>query len=200
MMIRIGDVVPYAPPQRALYVPGPPDTPPRWYALRCAPLREEAAARHLKDRGVPSFFPVKVKVVTIRGRKMERRQMFLPGYLFAAFPGAPLWHRVIDHDDPKRLIRGVLCLASGTPGELREDDLADLKALAARDDKAEAEAKARATVKVGDLVRLPDLIDPDGAPRVVVGLTAKGGVVVRLTLFGRINDVAIEHGAVKVAP
>jgi hypothetical protein len=185
-MSVIGSIEPWA-PAAPLFHPGPP----RWHALRCAPLREEVARRHLIDHGLTdAFFPTRVRKTTLRGKPVTRRTLFLPGYLFALFPGEPVWHRLIE-GDPRRLIRGVLCRTSGEPGVLHEDDLRDLAAMTDRAEREEAERREAARIHVGDIIRLPAL----DAEAEVVAIQGKG-VQVRLRLFDR-ETLATVTGAVE---
>lgn len=189
MMMQVGDVVPWD-PRPSLFLPGEP----RWHALQCAPLREEKATAHLRQHGVTAFFVVKEKHVTVRGKPMVRKQHFLPGYVFAKFPGVPVWHRVMDPENPARLIRGVLRLSSGEPGRLRVEDLRTLRELADRDEEREEAERARSLAKVGDVVR----IEAFGATGEVVEITAWGGKRVRFMLFGAEREIILE-GDVAIA-
>lgn len=180
-MIKIGQLEPWT-PAAPLWIPGPP----RWHALRCAPLREEAAAKHLRDEGIrEAFYPVRTRRVTVRGRSLDRRTKFLPGYVFALFPGEPVWHRIIE-GDPRRLIRGVLCRTNGEAGILHPSDLRDLRAMADRDEREEQAARERARLKPGDVIRL-GILDADAE---VVAL-ATYGAQVQLRLFGSDRIVTV---------
>lgn len=196
MMMKAGDAIRWG-ASPALFTPGLEDDPPQWFALRCRPLLEERATLQLKDRGVTAFFPVVRRKVTVRGRPQERRQVFIPGYVFARFPGRPAWRFVLDRENPSRLIVDVIRRASGEPGLLREADLATIRAMVAAEEERLAEERrareiaaqvARAPLRPGDLVRLPGM---EGVEGEVVALTARGGHKVRLTLLGSTREVEV---------
>lgn len=189
--IYIGKTYPWEPPP-GLFTPGTP----RWYAMRCAPLREEAAAKHLRDHGIKAFFPVKVRNVTVRGKPQERRQLMVPGYVFANVPGEPVWHRLFGRDTARRLIVDVIRMASGEPGRLQPTDLTELRTLADRDEEREEAERRRNAIKPGELVRHPLI---EGLEGEVVSLGAKGGFLVRFTLFGSVREVEVEGDVEKVA-
>jgi transcription antitermination factor NusG len=122
----------------------------RWYALTTAPQRESAAKMWLERYGVVSFYPV------VEGKKWRRNRMvpfqrrYIPGYLFAQFPGEPIWHILLSSP----FVRDVLRRHDGTPGILHPDTLDRLHAMRAMDGELEAKRAARRLIRKGDRVRL----------------------------------------------
>jgi transcription antitermination factor NusG len=130
---RIGDVVPHDP--LAVARPGAP----RWHALIVSPQREHLVVRLLDRLGVSAFYPVTERVSRRRGKRVVYTSRFLPGYVFARFPGPVCWHVLNRIDDVRDMVR----VRDGRPAVLRPDDLDALYALRARD-QAEIEDEARA--------------------------------------------------------
>lgn len=146
--LRIGDVIPYTRPP--LF--HAPEGKPRWFALLTSPQREPAARKWLALRNVQSFYPVTTTVSTRMGRRYERESRYLPGYVFAAFPGAPVWHNVIGSP----FVRDAIRMRSGVPGQLHEDTMQTLFDMRGADDRlSEAWAEARA-IRRGNRARIRD--------------------------------------------
>lgn len=134
LSIAPGDVLP--PVARADLVN---DGPARWHALRVAPQREDQAEDWLRRRGVYAFHPVLRRVVVRMGRRSEQQRRYLPGYVFARFPGVAVISRVMACP----WITGAICLSGGEWGILDPQDLRAVHAMRATDRKARAaEAEA----------------------------------------------------------
>ncbi|TFL16420.1 transcription termination/antitermination NusG family protein [Jannaschia formosa] len=172
-----------------IFVPGRPG----WFALRCLPQREDAVERWLDARGVYAFHPVKSRVARRMGRVRRVEQRYLPGLVFARFPGAPVGHRVLAFP----LLSDALRVADGRWGELRGCDLRRLHGMRSRDaaQDARAEALARAAharrLQVG--MRAMFALGPVAdMPCEVVEVDGLGGARVRFTLFGREIEKALD--------
>lgn len=183
----VGDVVGLGYGIAGIFTPGPS----RWHALRVSPQREDQATAWLRRRGVIAFHPVLMRKVRRMGRVREYARRYLPGYVFARFPGIALPHLVVGHCN----ITGALCRSDGNWGVLHPADLRALYAM--RKVEAETEAQRRAmraaarramTVREGEaaLFRVGPF---SGLHCEVVELQADGGVTVRLQLFGRETEV-----------
>lgn len=186
--MQIGDIVPYeTTDSRALFIPGPR----RWHALIVPPQRETAAEAWLKRRGVYAFHPVKRRVVTIRGKRIEKHQRYLPGYVFANVPGRMIWHRLF----ASPLIADAIRLQSGEPGILQPSDLRSIQAMRPRDEAADAAKAARAAAarmfSPGDAVEIKSGLWAGHRSEVVE--IGNGRAKVRLTLFG--SEREAEMGA-----
>ncbi|GHF71083.1 hypothetical protein GCM10017056_47500 [Seohaeicola zhoushanensis] len=164
---------------RAIFSVGPQ----RWYALRVPPQREDQAEAWLLRRGVYAFHPVLSRRSVQHGRVREYQRRYLPGYVFARFPGDPLEHLVAGTP----FILGALCRSSGHWGILRPQGLRAIYAMRKIDAASEEARKA---------VRRRQLLHPgDRAlfhtgpfaefPCEVIEIKADGGAKVRLQLFGR---------------
>lgn len=180
--LAVGDMVQAAPTDRAICAPGPA----RWYALRVAPQREDQAEAWLRLRGVYAFHPVKVQRVRRHGVMREIHRRYLPGYVFARFPGDPLVHRV--RSCP--FVTGALCRSDGAWGVLEPHKLAAIHAMRKLDAAGEAASKARAAQRRAAAMARPGgpaLFTGGafaGARCEVVELDADGGARVRMSLFG----------------
>lgn len=167
---------------------------PQWYALITLPQRESAARQWLDRRlGVYSFFPVKRERRHVRNRWIERDSRYLPGYLFARFPGAPNWFELLQSPFVHNAIRG----SDGYPGRIHPDSLTAIKAMASVDDEIEARWHLATRPKRGDRVRVKAgaFAGYDGLEVVEV---VSGKVRLSLRLLGRDLELPIE-GVEKVA-
>lgn len=150
----------------------------RWYGLIVMPQKEHQAEAWLALRNVYSFHPVKHKTVKIRGKAKRIESRYLPGYVFARFPGPIIWHRV--QDSP--FIRDAIRLSSGAPAVLNPDDLTAIYAMRHVED-AEAEALRRArTIRPGD--RAAILSGVFSGHEVEVTEIRAGNAVLRINMFG----------------
>ncbi len=127
-----------------------------WFGLRGNPQCEGKAKAWLKrhvDRSY-SFFPVtkarkKMPRTSIGWVDYERR--YLPGYLFARFPGEPIWNRLFDQCP---FIFDVIRYTErpDTPAIIDPRSLDALHAMRSLDEENKAKAAARRTVRRGDKV------------------------------------------------
>ena len=180
------------PQDRVLWSPGPLG----WYALRVAPQREAVVEGWLARFGVPSFHPCLMRQVRVRGALRQYRSAYLPGYVFARFPGEPLAHRVRAQGD----IHGAICLQGGQWARIDTASMRGLlnmrdRAAAIDSDRAAEGARLRAlkSVRAGDraLFRAGPLV---GQQCEVVELTGPGAVTVRLRLFGADHHAQAQAG------
>lgn len=58
-----------------------PSEKPRWHVAIAFPGKEKIAARELSDRGFGVYVPEMDVIEVRRGRKVERKQLLLPGYV-----------------------------------------------------------------------------------------------------------------------
>lgn len=121
----------------------------RWHALLVYPRRETAAKAWLEQRGVYAFFPVAVVRLAYRHRYREITRAYLPGYLFAKFPGEPAWHEVIGSP----FIHNTLRRHNGEPGILHPETMESLKAMRTTDDMLAERRQAATTIRRGCKVR-----------------------------------------------
>jgi transcription antitermination factor NusG len=134
---------------RDLFHPGAP----RWHALVTAPQAETKAEGWLGAHvpGCDAFHPVQAYRVRIRGREHDRHRRYIPGYVFARFPGPVIWHRLFAFCP---YVRDAIRLTSGLPAALDPRDLVRLHGMRAADE-AQEQAKARARLfNRGDRVRV----------------------------------------------
>ena len=125
------------------------DGDPRWHALIVAPMREQHAEGWLRARGVYSFHPVRVRHKKVRGKARRIVSRYLPGYVFALFPGRIIAHRVVGTP----FITDMVRMANGEPGRLAPKDLRALHAMREVDEQTQ-EAEARQRQKIKDQSRL----------------------------------------------
>lgn len=123
---------------------------PRWHCLITYPQRETQAERWLDLRGVYSFFPVKVTYKAVMGQRRKIVSRYLPGYVFAQFPGEMIAHRVLGTP----FIRDAIRLSDGRPGILNPDDLRALHRMRDVDEHQKSEAADAKRIKAGQKVRL----------------------------------------------
>lgn len=181
--LSIGDVVGFRAERQGLFLPGPA----RWHALRVRPQREDQAEAWLSLRGVYAFHPVRMRRITRAGRIREYARRYLPGYVFARFPGDAMIHAVMTCP----FITGALTRHGGDWGILEPRKLQaiysmrklDAQAMAAREAER-ARRRARAALRPGDAVMFKGGVFA-GFPSEVVELCADGGFRVRFYLFGR---------------
>ena len=126
------------------------DGPPQWHCLRVMPQREDDCEAWLDRRGVYAFHPVTVRYETHKGQRIKRVSRFIPGYVFARFPGRINWHAV--HASP--LVADAIRMRDGRIAALAECDLTALRAMSDRE-RRERERKAAAQmIRLGDRVRV----------------------------------------------
>jgi len=167
------------------------DGGPRWYALRVASQREDQAEAWLNQRGVYGFHPVQIRKTRRFGRVREYVRRYLPGYVFAEFPAAPVIHRVLICP----FITGALTLRCGAWGQIDPDGLRAIHAMRRVDaDAQEAHAATKKRRRLAVALRVGDTAMFKAGPFAgvrceVVSIKAAGGLAVRLSLFGRETSV-----------
>ena len=165
-----------------------------WYALRVAPQREGFVERWLGLRGVTGFHPVLRRRVVRFGRPRESVTRYLPGYVFARFPGEPIPHAVqaLPH------ILGALTARDGHWARILPSDLTALYEMREKDEQiddaraaAAARRKAAAALRSGSgaLFRSGPLA---GQPCEVVEISGTGDVRVKLHLFGAVRETSAQ--------
>lgn len=191
--LSIGDVVPAGCGPVTVYVAGPA----RWYALRVSPQREDQAEAWLSRRGVYAFHPVLMRKVRRMGKVREYARRYLPGYVFARFPGAAVPHRLIGRCG----ITDALRCSDGSWGVLEPSDLRALHAMRKVDAETEEQRRAiRAADRRAETVRAGERALFHAGPfvgtycEVVELLPADGTAKVRLRLFGA--DMVVQVGTV----
>lgn len=130
----------------ALHTPGRP----RWYGLRVAPQKERRAADFLAEHGVEAFYPITYVHRRYMGKRYKQERKYLPGYVFACFPGEPRWFTLFALPLFSDVIRG----SSGMPGEIAPEGLQRLYDMRATDEAQEAASRARRTLRRGDRARV----------------------------------------------
>ncbi|MDF0598976.1 transcription termination/antitermination protein NusG [Psychromarinibacter halotolerans] len=160
---------------------------PRWYALRCRPQRENAAERWLSERGVYAFHPVTSRVTQVKGTRREVTSCYLPGYVFARFPGEPVGHRVLGSP----FISDALRTSSGQWGILGVSKLRRLhdmrrvdQAIRQRQGLEAKKLRAARQLKSGDRALFKAGVFA-GFDCEIVAVDKWNGAKVRLELFGR---------------
>lgn len=164
--------------------------PSRWFALIARPQREAAAKAWLDRHGVYAFYPVTEHWTHVRGHAVKRYRKYLPGYVFAEFPGEPLWHNLWGP-----FLRDVMRMSNGTPGVLAPDTLARLFAMREVDEVLEAKRKAALAIHKGDRVRVRDGVYA-GWEMEVVEISTSGKAKFRVTLLGE-REVEIDVDRLK---
>lgn len=175
--LSVGDAVAWD--DKPLARPGPA----RWHALIVAPQREKLVVGLLDRSGISAFFPVIERSTRRRGKKVVYEARFLPGYVFARFPGPIVWPAVARIDAVRDMVR----VRDGRPAVLRAEDLDALyamrsRALAEIDDERRARearrcalrarAGGRARIRSGAYAgQVVDVLEVDGArSRIVLPL------------------------------
>lgn len=183
MHYRLGEIEQHDPEQwgrRAIYHG---DGGPRWHALITHTQRDDEAEHWLHLRGVYAFHPIRRRATRLRGKVMEYKRRYIPGYVFARFPGAAIPHRVMSCP----FISGVVTMQSGDWGILRPADLRKLYAMRDLDRAQESERMAKRKrargIKAGDRVRILSGLWYEGQETEV--LDVQGGMArVMVHMFG----------------
>lgn len=188
---QIGDVVPML-PRSSIVEAGAA----RWFALRVDPQREDQVEAWLRQRGVYAFHPVKMRQTVRFGKVREYARRYLPGYVFARFPGEPVVHQVMRAP----FIIGALTCSKGHWGVLEPKRLQAIHAMrqldeAQRKDRAAALARriAGARIRAGESAMFQAGPFAD-FPCEVVELLSDGGAIVRLMIFGRETRATAKAG------
>ncbi|WP_179209147.1 transcription termination/antitermination protein NusG [Haematobacter genomosp. 1] len=181
--LSVGDVVRAGDDLAAVFGAGPA----RWHALRVAPQREDQAEAWLRRRGVYAFHPVLMHKVRRMGKVREYARRYLPGYVFARFPGEAVPHRLVGRCG----ITGALMYRlSGSWAILKPSDLQALHDMRKIDAETAQERRA-----IRSATRRALTVHPGGTALFregafsgmrceVVELLADGGAKVRVNVFG----------------
>lgn len=161
--------------------------PVRWHALFVLPQKEDQAEAWLRRRGVYGFHPVTTRRTTRAGRTREYHRRYLPGYVFARFPGEAMPHEVLACP----FIQGALTRADGAWGVILPNDLRSLHAMRRVDEDADRARRAeermrrrRQSIQRGEaaLFKSGAFV---GHHCEVVQVLADNGAKVSFKLFGR---------------
>ena len=170
-----------------LYEPGEA----RWHALTVLSQKEAAVVAWLAQNGIYAFYPIRRKPVTLRGKVIQRALRYLPGYVFARFPGEPVCHRVTAH----RHVTGAVRMADGvTWGILNPHDLTRIHAMRDLEDAHAAQRREARRIKPGDRVTILSGLWGDGQ-KVEVHQIRSGAVLFEIEMAGRIvrGEAALEN-------
>lgn len=158
----------------------------RWHALLVAPQTEDQTEAWLQRRNVYAFHPVTTRKVTRAGKAREYHRRYLPGYVFARFPGEAIVGDVVSCP----FIRGALLRSSGSWGVLNPSELRSLHSMR----KLDQEAKVASRLEERRLRRSRNFRKGDRAlfksgafveqSCEVVEVLADGAIRLRLQLFG----------------
>lgn len=178
LALVVGDHVAASAGPESLVAPGRP----RWHALRCLPQREDAAEAWLARRGVYAFHPVTRRRTVRYGKPVEIARRYLPGYVFARFPGVALRHRV----EECPMLTGAVRLASGEWGCLDPFGLRSIIAMRKVDEAARRADRRRRRearqLRVGDRALM--LGGVFGEKLVEIAEIDGGEVRFRVAMFG----------------
>lgn len=152
---------------------------PRWHALTVAPQREGQCERLLAAMDVEAFHPVQRRTAMVRGKRVELQTRYLPGYVFARFPGAVVWHVLRERC---LMITGAVRMSSGELAILEPSDLRGLQRMACVDQAMEDRRQAALRIKAGDTVRL--LSGPFEGQTVEVWDVGSGHAKFHIRMFG----------------
>lgn len=168
---------------------------PRWHALIVVPQKEQAAEAMLARHDVYAFHPVTTRTVSIRGKRKRVVSRYLPGYVFARFPGPVIWHRLM----ASPLIADAVRHSSGWPAVLMPGDLEKLHAMREIDEAEEERRRQAKVIRRGDRVRI--LSGAFEGEEVEVLDLAGGSVRVRMCILGSELPVQIVFSGVeKIQP
>lgn len=154
------------------------DGTPRWHCLTVPPMREKAAEMWLARHGVMAFHPVRARYQTLRGHKRRIVTRYLPGYVFARFPGPVIWHEL----QACSFIANAIRMQSGEIASLAECDLRVLQSMADVDEAERDRREMAKRIQPGDRVRIMEGA-MEGQEVEVLKLKA-GRAVFSIRLFG----------------
>jgi len=127
---------------------------PRWFILRTT--RQAWAANWLDGHGIEAWFPTETRWRKVPG-KHERKPFEAPivsGYVFAAFPGQPLWHEIKHRSAGKVL--GVVSVGV-QPRVFTDAELLAMRAVPKRLKERKRQEEERRRIRPGDEVMHPTL-------------------------------------------
>lgn len=164
---------------------------PRCHALIVRPQTEDSVEDWLASHGIDGWHPVEKRLVVVRGRRVTRTRRYLPGYVFAEFPGPVIWHRVFE----RGLVVDVVRMRSGRAGRLSPADLVALRQMRSIDAAAQARIEQARRFNVGDSVRIA--AGPlEGEECEIVAL-GHGEAIVSLRMFGGLREVSVSLSSVR---
>lgn len=144
--LKIGDAMPLDYPRGIV---GAQMDEPRWYPLRVAPLKEQAAALILNRAGVRAFFPREVRSRVLRGKRKTYKHPQVTQIIYAKFKGRPNW----DVMQARKIITGVYCIGT-TPIVLPPDVIRVVQGLPTSAERIQAAKEALMRVHEGERVKL----------------------------------------------
>lgn len=158
-----------------IYTPGPS----RWHCLTVPPQGERRAKQWLDRRGVYSFYPVEERTRHRLGRQTTAERPYIPGYVFARFPGAPWWHLIMGDGHVYDVIRYT---GAEEPAWLVEASLSSLMDMRSRAELLEEKRRRGMTIRKGDRVRIRDGVLAGNVVEIVELRATRG--VFRMGLLG----------------
>jgi len=162
----------------------------RWHALIVAAQREEAAERMLQRAGVYAFHPVTKRTTMRRHKRHVTVSRYLPGYVFARFPGPAIWHQVF----ATPIIVNAVRHSSGWPAVLNPEDLERIHAMRAMDEAEEERQRQARVIRRGDKVRIMSgAFEGEEVEVLDVGNSIK----VRMCILGSELPVTVEFAGVE---
>lgn len=164
---------------------------PRWHALIVVPQKEQAAEAMLARHDVYAFHPVTTRTASVRGKRKRIVSRYLPGYVFARFPGPVIWHKLM----ASPLISNAVRHSSGWPAVLMPADLERLHAMRAIDEAEEERRRQARIIRKGDRVRI--LSGAFEGEEVEVLSLDNGRVTVRMCILGSELPVQIVFSGVE---
>lgn len=181
-MIHIGGVS--RPTRQPLYQDGPE----HWHCLRVMPQREDDCEAWLDRRGVYAFHPVTVRYETHKGQRIKRVSRFIPGYVFARFPGLIAWHVV----KASPFVADAIRMRDGRIATLAECDLTALRAMSDREQRERERRAAAQLIRLGDRATIAS--GPfEGADVEILSIKA-GRATISIRMFSGIPvEVALEN-------
>lgn len=132
---------------------------PRWFILRTT--RQQWVRSWLERHGIEAWYPVETRWRKVPGQRksVPVERPIVAGYVFANFPGKPLWHE-IKHRAAGKVI-GVV--SNGvTPREFTDAELMQMRSVPDRLSEARTAAEEAKRIRAGDKALHPAL----GAVRV----------------------------------
>lgn len=182
MHYRLGDIEQHDPDRwdrQPIYRGGAFAGHPRWHGLMVRPQREAATVAWLELRGVYAFYPVTAKRRIVRGKPLEYESKYLPGYVFARFPGRAIINRVMACP----FISGALTVESGAWGIIRPLDMRKLHAMRSTDAQQQEQKAQAAKIQKGDRVKVLEGLWQEGQTVEVIEVRA-GKARFKIHMFG----------------
>jgi len=149
-------------------------------------------AAWLKLRGVEAFHPVKERTTVRRGVRRTIESAYIPGYVFARFPGRVLRARVLAFPH----ITGAITMESGHWGIIRPKDIRQLYAMRSMEAQVNERKAAAARIKAGDRVKVLEGLWMDGQEVEIREIRA-GRARFKLHMFGADIDAEASVDALR---